>query len=76
LNTPVCSITASNGSTPEWLATTSAGPEAGTCSRPRIRTRNQFRYRTPATGISTLELNSGSKPVSSAWESPLTRRST
>ena len=34
-------ISASNGSWPEWLATSSARPP-GTCSIPRVSTRNQF----------------------------------
>src|SRR5487761_2249837 len=60
-------MTMSIGSTPAWLATTRAAPESGTFSRPRILTRNQFRYRTAARGMSTEALKSGSNPNSSAW---------
>ena len=66
-------MSASNGSTPEWLATTSAAPDPGTCSRPRIRTRNHVRYSGRNNGMNTWALNSGSKPVSSTGASPVTR---
>ena len=71
---PVCSMIASSGSTPEWLATSSAPPVAGTCSSPRISTRNHCWYSSRASGISSRVLNSGSKPNSSTSPSPVTWR--
>src|SRR5215831_9463160 len=55
---------ASRGSTPEWLATSSAGPSDGTWAKPRILTLNQPRYSARAAGISTARLSSGSNPDS------------
>ena len=57
-----CSMIASSGSTPEWLATIRAAPLSGTFASPRDCTRNQFRYSASAAGISTAEFRSGSKP--------------
>ena len=73
VDTPACSISASNGRTPEWLATTRAAPDPGTCSRPRIRTRNHEWYSGRNSGMNTLALNSGSKPDSSTGASPVIR---
>src|SRR5580693_1565618 len=64
---------ASIGRTPEWFATTRAGPTSGTCSRPRIRTPNQCRYRASAAGMRTAEFSSGSNPNSSTACSPASR---
>src|SRR5580692_9814967 len=65
---------ASSGSTPEWLATTSAAPVPGTWPSPRISTRNHCWYSSRASGISSRELNSGSKPNSSTSPSPVSWR--
>ena len=46
-------ITASSGSVPEWLATTSAPPVDGTCRRPVASTRNHFSYSGRNGGAST-----------------------
>src|ERR1700730_11222951 len=74
---PTCSISASSGTTPEWLATTSAGPDAGTWCSPRILTRNQPRYSSRIAGIRIVLVKSGSNPDSaSAWYSPASRRRT
>src|SRR5215831_17674583 len=67
---PAWSMSASTGSVPEWLATTSAGPASGTCASPCIWTPNQCWYRARAAGISTRLLNSGSKPNWSTSLSP------
>src|SRR6266568_1502318 len=70
-------MSASTGSTPEWLVTTSAGPSGGICLTPRIWTWNQLRYRALAAGMSTARLSSGSNPDSgSVSYSPAARRRT
>src|SRR5215469_17742086 len=67
-------MTASNGSTPEWFATTRAAPLSGILASPRDWTRNQFRYSASAAGISRVEFRSGSKPNSSISKSRARRR--
>ena len=56
-------ISASKGSCPEWLAMSSARP-AGTCSIPRVSTRNQFLYSQSA-GATAALVNSRSRPKGS-----------
>ena len=50
---------------PEWFATISAPPSAGTFSIPRTSTRNQCRYSGRSRFITTTSVNSASKPNSS-----------
>src|SRR3954469_5070412 len=67
-------ISESTGRVPEWLATTSAPPLAGTFSSPWVSTRNQRSNHGRSIGSSTWSARSGSKPNSSVSYSPVIRR--
>src|SRR5947209_9904387 len=67
-------ISASIGTVPEWLATTSAPPTSGMFSIPRVSTRKYFSYNGRTAASSTCSVRSASKPKSSTGYSPVTRR--
>ena len=58
-------ISPSNGSTPAWLATTSAAPDSGRFSIPLTSTRNHELKNTRSNGKKIASLRCGSKPNSS-----------
>ena len=58
-------ISESSGRVPEWLATTSAPPSAGTWCMPMVSTRNHVRYSGRSAGSSKLSVRSASNPKSS-----------
>src|SRR4051794_3796364 len=67
-------ISASIGTVPEWLATTSAPPTSGMFSIPRVSTRKYFSYNGRTAASNTCSVRSASKPKSSIGYSPVTRR--